>query len=866
MTKKIVKRTDANNETLYFYTHADAVDVGEGSSTKSLTEVIDDFTNRGFIYKGIAPVSAPLGEDKTFYIAKSGDYTAYTGIGDGSFTLNGIAVLTYATTTASGAWTKNDIVLFDDEPTFGSNNLVKSGGVQNEFALGAVYDVSAKNPTAGPNNDGKFESLSALLSDNNLNTLIPTSVRKGGMSIKFVQSSDNKYIQYRLKSQSFTTDVTQWQGVDDLTISESAVDFAITDDNKKSIVAFKNGHIFTKNFDSSKDATELHRGIMSANDKTKLNTIEQGAEVNDVETESNINYDFAITDENNNRISIFKDGHIQTKNFNSKNAVELYEDLNGLALGDIESSAVDMSVSDESNNTILYLHKGDVFLKNFSSKRTNKKINNIETNLSNQAATNDDFNNRLQHLEAAPQTDVDLLTSNIMSQCREEFAPIGHADVSYTPKRKIKIFFIGNSVSQDHVGYLPWLFRQLYKDEVDFTIANFYYAGRSIKNYVEDFITGNTPGLYSHVNSDIFNISAQNAIGDTEQKYDDLEDALGTNGANVPDGARYGGMAVKFLPNCLFSVTKAEEEPSAPAGGTSLENPYKVTTGVYTASKLNQIDNISGLTGNVGTTYVYYYQIDENNYTVWTIEKINNVANLYEEWTFKYASISSSHPFTTVGNWAPTDDTIRWTQENNVYLPDAITRESWDVISIQSYSNDDPLYAPTFVEWLKNNSPSSFELAFLMYQNFHSDYIDEDERRVATAIVKDNPVTMLFAPYFCMKEAMKYWQVSGVLSPSGDGTHLREGLPVMITGMHLMSVICKKIGLLTKVINNRLMMTSQIWNTLNIPGPNGRVDDTMNTNENYTKAQYCAVHGTRQAEAYFNSIINSAIEDYIINN
>lgn len=102
----------------------------------------------------------------------------------------------------------------DNEPTAGSDNLVKSGGIQNELALGAVYDVSAKNPTAGPNNDGKFESLSALLSDANLNTLIPTTVRKGGMSIKFIQSSDNNYIQARLISDSFTTDVTQWQVVD----------------------------------------------------------------------------------------------------------------------------------------------------------------------------------------------------------------------------------------------------------------------------------------------------------------------------------------------------------------------------------------------------------------------------------------------------------------------------------------------------------------------------------------------------------------------------------------------------------------------------------------------------------------------------
>ena len=106
----------------------------------------------------------------------------------------------------------NDV---DDEPTAGSDNLVKSGGVQNELALGAVYDVSAKNPTAGPNNDGKWASLSALLSDANLNTLIPTSVRKGGMSIKFVQSSDNKYVQARCMAQNFTTDTTQWAIADE---------------------------------------------------------------------------------------------------------------------------------------------------------------------------------------------------------------------------------------------------------------------------------------------------------------------------------------------------------------------------------------------------------------------------------------------------------------------------------------------------------------------------------------------------------------------------------------------------------------------------------------------------------------------------
>lgn len=104
----------------------------------------------------------------------------------------------------------------DNTPTANSANLVTSGGVAKELALGAVYDVSANNPTAGSNNDGKWESISALLSDANLNTLIPISVRKGGMSVKFVLSSDNKYVQYRLMSDSFNTTVSNWQGVDDV--------------------------------------------------------------------------------------------------------------------------------------------------------------------------------------------------------------------------------------------------------------------------------------------------------------------------------------------------------------------------------------------------------------------------------------------------------------------------------------------------------------------------------------------------------------------------------------------------------------------------------------------------------------------------
>ena len=57
-----------------------------------------------------------------------------------------------------------------------------------------IYDVSARN------NNAVFQSLSALLSSSNLSTLIPESIRCGGMSIRFIQgsvpNSDNKYVRY----------------------------------------------------------------------------------------------------------------------------------------------------------------------------------------------------------------------------------------------------------------------------------------------------------------------------------------------------------------------------------------------------------------------------------------------------------------------------------------------------------------------------------------------------------------------------------------------------------------------------------------------------------------------------------------------
>lgn len=68
--------------------------------------------------------------------------------------------------------------------------------------IGEVFDISVYN------NNAKYADLAAAL---NGGANIPQSLQKGGMSVKFVQSSDNKYVQYRLKSQNWDASPVAWE-------------------------------------------------------------------------------------------------------------------------------------------------------------------------------------------------------------------------------------------------------------------------------------------------------------------------------------------------------------------------------------------------------------------------------------------------------------------------------------------------------------------------------------------------------------------------------------------------------------------------------------------------------------------------------
>lgn len=106
----------------------------EDTRLSNLITGIKNNVDNGYVYAGIATPSTSPVSGKVFYLAKeAGTYTNFNN----TAVTQGINILKYNGST----WLKDIIIGIDDKPTAGSNNLVKSGGVQNNLALLETFNI-----------------------------------------------------------------------------------------------------------------------------------------------------------------------------------------------------------------------------------------------------------------------------------------------------------------------------------------------------------------------------------------------------------------------------------------------------------------------------------------------------------------------------------------------------------------------------------------------------------------------------------------------------------------------------------------------------------------------------------------------------
>ena len=160
--------------------------------------------------------------------------------------------------------------VIDNTPNADSDNLVKSGGVAREI----VWDVTARNSNA------TFASLSALLSDANLATLIPTTIRRGGMQIRFVHSNDNNYVQYFLTKDEWSASEADWEKMNlekEFIQLESTIDNAVREEGEEQSTTYgdealtESGYIKKgDNYTIQSDQNYLHTDFIDISDTDSI--------------------------------------------------------------------------------------------------------------------------------------------------------------------------------------------------------------------------------------------------------------------------------------------------------------------------------------------------------------------------------------------------------------------------------------------------------------------------------------------------------------------------------------------------------------------------------------------------------------------
>lgn len=138
---------------------------------------------------------------------------------------------------SSNTWEAGEVIeVYYDGENLMANNVEGGGG-------DGVFDISAYNASGEPLAPAVYDNLTVALGASGAN--VPASKRKGGMSVKFIQgteqSSDNKYVEYFLTKDEWSASEADWQKmnleeevnqlgqkVDDLIVTADMIDGGTT--------------------------------------------------------------------------------------------------------------------------------------------------------------------------------------------------------------------------------------------------------------------------------------------------------------------------------------------------------------------------------------------------------------------------------------------------------------------------------------------------------------------------------------------------------------------------------------------------------------------------------------------------------------
>lgn len=186
--------------------------------------------------------------------------------------------------------------------------------------------------------------------------------------------------------------------------------------------------------------------------------------------------DLSFSDERGNVIAEFYDGHIRTKEFDSK---EIQEEVNGKPYA-IDNNEEGLLFSDEEGNIVGGWKDGHEIAKYPSSYTKNNEFTDLDIE--------DENGNRVASFSGGH-----IKTKNFWSKDLEDKVNDLYQNGA---KHKISILFVGNSMTQDAISYLPYVLKQIAPDII-FNFYIYFTGGFTLADQYENFVNEYIPGTFS---------------------------------------------------------------------------------------------------------------------------------------------------------------------------------------------------------------------------------------------------------------------------------------------------------------------------------------------------------------------------------
>lgn len=216
------------------------------------------------------------------------------------------------------------------------------------------------------------------------------------------------------------------------------------------------------------------------------------------------------------------------------------------------------------------------------------------------------------------------------------------------------------------------------------------------------------------------------------------------------------------------------------------------------------------------------------------------------------------------------DNNVGWYNISNSMKMSNILKYKFDMVCIQEYFNYKESYTAedlvdfnNVVNYLKEHCEHPFKVATLFHQP-KRDVADsvfnltkQGNGLILRETVADSINPAGIAIYRAMQTSLDSLGDRGHLSP--DGTHAQEGLPCLLQAYVSALWICDLLSLPYGIVNDKLRITTDIYNQINVPGPNLGTGVVTGTEEQHAIAQEVAVKAWKEGKALFNANLTDNI-------